>query len=76
VSDGVTYTVAVVALVCVAVGTGDDVGMRVNVEVGHEVNVYVGGMGVFVNVEVGKVGMIVTPGVLVGTFGTHNLCPV
>ena len=43
----------------VRVGTGDSVTM--NVEVGGSVGV-----------AVLKLGMMVTPGVLVGTFGTHS----
>ena len=68
--------VAVGAVVCVAEGTGDAVGMNVDVEVGHDVNV--GGMGVDVKdgVELGKINVSVTPGVLVGTFGTQSFCPV
>lgn len=78
--DGVYMTVAVGAVVCVAVGAGDEVGTMVcvAVAVGHAVSVNVGGTGVNDGVDVGKFGMIVTPGtgVLVGTLGTHSLCPV
>ena len=59
----------------------------VNVAVGRLVFVAEGGTGEFVavKVEVGgsvrlgvavlKLGMLVTPGVLVGTFGTQSTCP-
>jgi hypothetical protein len=66
-------------------GTGVNDG--VNVAVGRLVLVAEGGTGelVAVKVEVGgsvrlgvavlKLGMLVTPGVLVGTFGTQSTCP-
>jgi hypothetical protein len=63
-------------LVCVAVGTEEDVAMKVDVNVGG--NVDVGGRGVKEAVKVGKGGVIVTPGmgVNVDLFGTQSNCPV
>ena len=48
----------------VIVGTGESVMMKVEV-----------GDGVMLGVAVWKLGMIVTPGVSVGTFGTQSRCP-
>jgi hypothetical protein len=48
----------------VFVGTGDSVTMNVEVADGR-----------IPGVALGKVGMMVTPGVKVGTFGTHSTCP-
>ncbi len=59
-----------------AVGTGVSVGRKVEVVVGNGVNVNAGGIEVKEGVEVGNINVIVTPGVLVGTLGTHNRCPV
>ena len=49
----------------VIVGTGESVTMKVKA-----------GNNVAVGVAVEKLGMIVTPGVRVGTFGTQSNCPV
>ena len=51
----------VVAGTLVLVGTGDSVTMKVEV-----------GCRVRLGVAVGKLGTVVMPGVLVGTFGTQN----
>ncbi len=62
-------------------GIGDDVdvgsGVLDGVKVGRLVAVDGKGVSVDVEVYVGvvNVGMIVTPGVMVGTFGTHNSWP-
>ena len=57
---GVIEAVAVAGMF-VLVGTGDSVTIKVEV-----------GDGVRLGVAVLKVGMMVMPGVLVGTFGTHS----
>ena len=78
VMDAVGVIVAVYAVVGEAVGVGEEVEIKVEVAVDGIVNV---GTVVFVRVcvavEVGKFGMIVTPGmgVRVGMFGTQSLCP-
>ena len=62
VGDGKGVIEAVtVAGTFVLVGTGDSVTIKVEV-----------GDGVRLGVAVLKVGMMVMPGVLVGTFGTHS----
>ena len=61
--NGVIEAVAVAGML-VSVGTGESVILKVEV-----------GDGVVLGVMVGKLGMIVTPGVRVGTFGTHSNCP-
>ena len=62
-----------------AVGTGEDVTMKVCVAVAGVSRVDVGTVvfvGICVVVDVGKVGMRVKPGVNVGLFGTQSLCAV
>ena len=51
-----------VAGMFVLVGTGESVTMKVEV-----------GGGVRLGVDVGKLGTVVMPGVLVGTFGTQRI---
>lgn len=54
------------------VSVGAVVGEGAGVSVTGTVRV---GCGVKLGVVVLKLGMLVTPGVLVGTFGTYNTCP-
>ena len=56
-------------------GTGVLVGAEVRVGMGDSVTMNVE-VGVGLDVAVLKLGTTVIPGVLVGTFGTHNNCPV
>ena len=58
--NGVIEAVAVAGML-VFVGTGESVTMKVDV-----------GCGVRLGVAVGKLGMMVTPGVCVGTLGTQS----
>jgi len=64
VNDGVK--VAVGGIVFVGEG-GTDVSVAAIVALGGRVRL---------GVAVSKLGMLVTPGVLVGTLGTYNTCPV
>ncbi len=67
--NGVIEAVAVAGMFVlvgmdVSVGTGESVMMKVEV-----------GDGVMLGVAVSKLGMMVTPGVRVGMFGTQSNCP-
>lgn len=60
----------------VGVVEGSVVGICVEVEVeGSVVGTSVVGIGCDVSDAVGELGIRVTPGVRVGTFGTQSLCP-